>query len=611
MTRVKRKVKEVNYVESSASDDDLSSDNERPSPFRPRKRPAALSERPMKEIKKTSTDRVLSDAEASEGTSTTDEQRKESLQLAKNSCDSSAALEVYKAPTAEELVQTRSLIQQEEAQLDKLKIRHSDLLVQLQIIEQQQTLLSKSIEWRRSSISPFHSLPHDILAMIFQSSEDVSPWVWMSMNRMTRAVAMQTRSLWSKILITTDPSLSWSWSRNRWSFGRERCNTVLRLQRALARSAGGKVDIKLFIPYRNGTWLNTKDKAIVNDLITTLETAQFRISSLDLYDNQSSIIESLSLSKFTFSALEYVSLTTKMVSVFQRIQETATALRSLQLGIIPGEKLVWKMRTDNIITIMNLRTSPGNWGETIGPGIYEVISLAKNLSYLILHDTIILETVSKSTLVLPSLEHLVIDNCTLRIGLELPRLEILELSRSRVGVSGQDLVMPCLKELKLQRASEIVKGIKAPKLESLDMQTDVNSFIQLVECSIKKGYMAPRVLTLCVDNSRVDEDDFLTALDSIHSLRDLAFHGTGLRKKFFDWFAGASLASKSKSPRRTPICTQLQRFRLDGTYAGNKNTGKAMSKWLHQAVKVRQNAQYPLDEILFKESLDHEWERLS
>lgn len=527
----------------------------------------------------------------------------------------SPALEVYQAPTAEQVSQTHNLIQIEETELEDLNKKHADLLTQLKAVEQEQTRVSESIARRRSSLSRFHSLPHDVLAVIFQSSEDVSPWVWMSLNRMSRAVAMQTRSLWSKLLVSNDADPSrWAPQKTRWASGRERCNTVPRLERALARSAGGKIDVKLDLLSYRDTWITPRRQTQASELITTLQTAQSRIHSLDFSGNSPPTIEALDMSSWNLPNLETAILTTKMTTIAKRIQNTATKLQSLGLDIYPEEKLDWELPPKSLITTMKLRVMSGGRAlrENVGPNISSILSSTKQLTHLTLHDTEILEMLPKSTLVLPSLQHLVLRDCTFGIRLSLPRLETFDLARTRFMLDGKNLALPSLKSLKLwYMPSDFCEVINASMLESLDICGYASVFIQLVESSMKKGYMIPPVLKLEAHKVRSNEDDFLTALDSIESLQDLTLHGTGLGKKFFDSFAGANVASKTQIIRRTPICTSLRRFSLNLEDVGNVSTEKAMTKWVYQAVKVRQRSEYPLDEILFKGGRNEEWTPLS
>ena len=157
---------------------------------------------------------------------------------------------------------------------------------------------SDSLSWKccrafdSCTVVGIRRVPMDVLAEIFlfylASEPSCSPWTLTAVSRTFRVTAFSTPRLWGHIKITTKKYF------RRWIDGSEQCNTLRRLQRALARAAAAPLDI--IVNLRTEPAMHYKQQKRATKLLRTLFRTSSRWASL--------IIDDLSMHDFDFRWIE-------------------------------------------------------------------------------------------------------------------------------------------------------------------------------------------------------------------------------------------------------------------------------------------------------------------
>ena len=206
-------------------------------------------------------------------------------------------------PSSLEIAQANARIADQEVKLAELNAKLDELARDTLLLTRKRDAAVQAVRNERSFIAGkclsrnccrvmnsctfvvVRKVPTDVLEEIFlfylASGPSCSPWTLTTVSRTFRVTAFSTPRLWGRITITTEEY------SHRWMYGSEQCNTLPRLQRALARAAAAPLDIIVNLkiePYMD----SKKEKELLWTLFRTssrwvsLETKDISIRHLDL-----------------------------------------------------------------------------------------------------------------------------------------------------------------------------------------------------------------------------------------------------------------------------------------------------------------------------------------
>ena len=184
----------------------------------------------------------------------------------------------------------------------------------------------------------------DILAEIFlfclASRRSCSPWKLATVSRTFRITVLSTPRLWSRIEVCTVPSHPWIWDGQG-----QHCNTLLQLQRALARAAATPLDITVNL-YK-ASEMDSEQEKLVTELFRTLFSTSSRWVSLNIPDVLWHNFDHILLEKDYGSLESFVaSLGTprRLIQAIDRSAPNLTVLSAKRLQIKEFVGLSWWSR---------------------------------------------------------------------------------------------------------------------------------------------------------------------------------------------------------------------------------------------------------------------------
>ncbi|KIM23474.1 hypothetical protein M408DRAFT_27820 [Serendipita vermifera MAFF 305830] len=187
-----------------------------------------------------------------------------------------------------------------------------------------------------SKIAPIHRIPPEILSIVFNihTQENLkSPWVLMQVSRAWRAVALLTKSLWSRILLA--PTSWYQQPDYRYLYsGREVCTNELHLCLALKRAGSYTLDLKIVAKDRfgqspeSGTRANTI-KAHLCNLLKVLQSQKDipRLRSLTLDTESMFTFPQGSFKNFPFHEIQAVEIDFGYQEIADKISTETKNLR--------------------------------------------------------------------------------------------------------------------------------------------------------------------------------------------------------------------------------------------------------------------------------------------
>ncbi|CAG7850334.1 SubName: Full=Uncharacterized protein {ECO:0000313/EMBL:CCA73879.1} [Serendipita indica DSM 11827] len=527
---------------------------------------------------------------------------------------------VDRGPSEEELAEARREIKSGETKLAKLAAKHAKLSAQLKEIEEEQEQVKEEIAYHQSIATKMRRFPHEVLSLIFEQcievDENFSPWTLMQVSRAWRSVAMHTRPLWSRIVVLLENRDAVPRKGNRREDGGEICDTVARLQRALARSAGGPLKVAIR-GYGYAQTFYGDSKQTVLAMLNALKMVHDRIESLETTGAVGSWMEELPFDDWTFMGLRTAKVNLSLKKLNERIQQTAPNLRSLELPS-GAEESNWDLSRHRVeeLNISSTGTYPSDAAER-GKRILDIVNKASiHLTSLDLQNTVISSANREPALIFPNLRSLVLQGVHFHRKLSVPHLETLKMSEwTKLEDDATPLDVPSLRLLSITRCMRGSCGkIMAPKVQEVELacittngRARPKDFIQEF---LEEGNMAPTVLTLRGCDTTDMGKEYAKVLDTITTLEDLSFSEMSLSKEFFEGLAGITLATKVPAARKKPICPQLRKFHISLVGVGHVGSERAMQKWASKAVKARARRGYALEEALIQDPKESTWSSL-
>ncbi|CCA73878.1 hypothetical protein PIIN_07831 [Serendipita indica DSM 11827] len=529
-------------------------------------------------------------------------------------------------PSDQEVAKARIATRDGESKLIRLNTRRERILSQLEDIENERMMVENELVVPRSIVTRLRDIPQEVLSMIFEActeDPDFSPWTVMQINRKWRSVALHTRSLWSKICIFNDRSHHFMRkSRSaRQDAGYELCDSLSRLQLAVARSAGGPLDIILdVLGYDTSIrWYNPDQKRRTIELITCLKSVEGRIRTLDLRESNCRLVDDLPFEDISLPFLESAMVHGRMKELLKRIWTTAPNLRRLSYSLDRNTELNLNLPAGNRIT--DLRIHGGNHTRSdkmeVSEHLAQAIISAECLTHLTLNGLFIYAPSRQTTLFHPELRHLKLVNVQLWRILELPLLESLDMGFCTTFESdARTLILPSLLSLTLDQIVNYHNAkINAPMLQELTINGRSSSpqltvFLDLAEMCLRTGHALLRKLVLHDCDMKTWVRQCIDTLDGFPQLEELILSKTILTKSFFDAFAGGILGTKFEPYRKPPICVALKTFRVSLIDIPHRSTDKAMRKWIPKALKARARRGYPLEMASMRENDTEGWKSL-
>ncbi|KAG8818043.1 hypothetical protein FRC17_010983 [Serendipita sp. 399] len=457
--------------------------------------------------------------------------------------------------------------------------------------------------------------PDELLSIIFESYAGIfgNPWALMQVCRRWRHVATHTRRIWSGILISYKmpfDSQSPFPCANRRHLGYEICNTAQRLSSALARAAGGPLDIcfklNFFVVWLGGPPADAEAEAFFRECVDLLRSSQayLRIRLLETYSAPASWIDSLGFDTFEFLALEAASVGLFAPGLCRQIQLTAKQIHTLEIHQELGRDFSWNLQM--FPDLRSLRV----WGEASSrdDGAQELHRVLRDGTHLTDLSLSTLDVSGDGPLSFPSLQTFKLDDVQFGCRVNLPNLRSLEMSSPSILSTGMESInLPSLIFLELYGyAPNHNDRIRAPTLNVLRLYSrQVEGVPHLqgrLEEIIKPAFSTLRSMEL--------RGDFETStpladlLDRCVSLKKLHISSSRIKKSIFEALGGCSLPQKPGSALlKAPIITSLKTFHVDLRYIKAAPTRAASAKWARMAVRARRRGGYPLNGALI-EALD-------
>ncbi|KAG8756290.1 hypothetical protein FRC14_003192 [Serendipita sp. 396] len=478
--------------------------------------------------------------------------------------------------------------------------------------EEIQEKLKRDIHVNRASSFNLCTVPDDILSVIFEFYVDeLSPWTLMWVCRQWRAAAIQTRRIWSKILLTKTPRRADDWN-DRWQGG-EVCYSLPTLQNALKRAGGAPLDISISTPHST---TNAPLDPLSSQLIDLLrvEGAYHRIQTFDTKYCSLEWSKTAKFEGFEFPALQEAYLSSGAFDVNKCILKTASRLRSLSIFKLIPDEFDWDLSSMHNLEELSIYI---HYFPPCGPELIQLIDSVPRLTTLHLNHVSIPGFQGSTSLSIPSLLVLVLSRTGIRCRMDLPNLVTLSVKISTIASSEADpLVLPCLQYLNVDYFTvEQDLYIHASALETLALtlsschpKLDPSSSMEkLLKNAILPGQMSPCsfVLSAPIVNAQLLSD----VLTYMPQLKNWEFDGMiASSKSFFDKFAGRSLGGKSShATKKVPLCPSLEyvRIRVE-TPSDSKDTSseEAMVKWYKKTIQVRKTGQHAIKTALI-------WDKVS
>lgn len=265
-------------------------------------------------------------------------------------------------PSATEIEHTRLQIQQDQR---KIKSLEDDLEAARQLmtkLDENIKSLNQGIDNKRAFIAPIRSLPFEVLGEVMKCcAVNQSPWLLTSICRTWRQCALGTPRLWSQVVVTNPLSQNVvnRSVQNRWRNGEgEVCNTVARLERALARAGVTPLDITIDITMTYGSWgtktnLTTKPILEMLRLLSGERMRQWRAFTIKRAQwDQALRFEGALVNLESISILQNPSQDHDgLRNLLDIVDETATHLKDLTLPISYRGNLSDKNWWDSLTTL--------------------------------------------------------------------------------------------------------------------------------------------------------------------------------------------------------------------------------------------------------------------
>ncbi|KAG8816069.1 hypothetical protein FRC17_000474 [Serendipita sp. 399] len=504
---------------------------------------------------------------------------------------------VMRTPTTVDVERARQNLKEGFAALETIESRIEKMRTELADLERQRDKLKEDIRLNSSISTTLRTIPYEVLSTIFElylEGYASSPWTLMGVCRQWRATAIQTKKLWSRILISNPSEYRHG---SRWKCG-EICSSPELLQRALDRAGGAKLDVSL---QYNHSYPRLDDRGFY-DQVRSLQAndAHRRIRSLNTQACSAQWMRQAKFDGLELPALESAYLTTASRDIKEHIFKTTLRLRFLSLTHISGDKFDWDLSSMCHLEELNLAAQGSYSFHTSNSceAVQMILSVPR-LTRLQLKRITISTGIPLST---PSLSSLDLDSTTIQCGVTLPNLQTLTMGYSMIVNNEADpLVLPSLKHLVIKSCREDDHlYIQAPVLESLELDfSGMASVERILQNSILVGQMSPIVFRL--DTKNIPAELLSTLLTNMPRLGDFGFKGTiASPKSFFDKLAGRSLgAGKGRSTKFEPLCPSLKSIRLNshGSYYRRKRYDvKATERWYLEAIQARNKGKYPIRE---------------
>ncbi|KAG8816200.1 hypothetical protein FRC17_000407, partial [Serendipita sp. 399] len=467
-------------------------------------------------------------------------------------------------------------------------------------------VLAENLQKKWSGLRRF---PDEVFSIIFELyvEDSENPWTLMHVCSQWRTAALHTRRIWSKIMLTHAPHVDGSSRRH---LGSEVCHTETLLRNALARAAGGPLDIRLFVGHHNGLLSRPFYSDISCKLIDPLraDKAYLRIRRLEATLTDFKWLRHLTFDGFEFPSLESAVLHTVPCDLNERVLKTASRLRSLRLNQNVLCPVDWDLSKLKYLT--DFRLDMG-W-MSFGDGGFKTISSIPNLVNLYLSAARINRC---KTLSIPTLKNLTLDCSHIIDDLELPQLQNLIMHNSSISATaGHPLALPSLTMLGINSCGMGDHFYIVPALQTLSISQDfgggLRQFEQFMENVIKPEYISPRILRLHGIN--VASKLLVQFLAKLPQLEELEIGGEiQLSKPFFEALSGCRFHSTGTSEHEEPLCTQLKTLRISFNGISNETTYFDMLKWSHVAVRARAKGEYPFEQVFIKDRYSNRWNTTS
>jgi hypothetical protein len=147
-------------------------------------------------------------------------------------------------PTASDILETEALIRAQTEEMAAIDAEYKAMKRKLDLFGAKRNAMMQELLKKKASVARIRALPQEVLGLVFIFYTDDtshSPWTLMQVNRVWRATALSTRSIWGKITLTSPAWQKYGASRTK--DGRELCGTKEQLDRALRRAGKTALDI--------------------------------------------------------------------------------------------------------------------------------------------------------------------------------------------------------------------------------------------------------------------------------------------------------------------------------------------------------------------------------
>ncbi|KAG8789918.1 hypothetical protein FRC15_000110 [Serendipita sp. 397] len=466
----------------------------------------------------------------------------------------------------------------------------------------------EDIKLKKCSIPKVQLIPQEVLSIIFEfymSNGFQNPWLLMQICRQWRIAATHTRSIWSKIMVTSSRQRA---AERRTFDGYEFCHTTALLRDALARTGQGPIDLRCNF---NRTFRQQGSRNFAQRMFDVLRAtgAHHRIRSLKIGDphlNNINDLEVVDLSGFQLFALKKVDLAWSSPGLNECIQKTAHRLEDLSFTTCYEDtRYDWDLSRQVALSDLLFYSSV----EALGQVGAQMISSAPNLVNLSL-ISIKVEHPTDEPVSIPTLRLLHLNSTDIGCKVVFPNLEVLCIRNSTLSTSAdQPLILPCLIWLELSQITvNRCSHIHARSLQNLIVNPFTRSepiMERLFEIGILPGYLVTQ--SICLRSASVDSVVLADILDQMLGLVRLHLTDLALDNGFFERLAGHSLDSTSISDPTKPICTSLEAILVDTSKLSEPVTKQEMVKWFGKAMESRAQGQFPLKKAQMKEQCDDKW----
>ncbi|KAG8810108.1 hypothetical protein FRC17_003088 [Serendipita sp. 399] len=506
---------------------------------------------------------------------------------------------VIRSPTSSDVEVARYNVKEGVEALANLELELEQARAGVVELEKRRERLKEDIHVNRSISSNLRTIPDEVLSVIFEFYVDTpyspGPWRLMAVCRQWRAAAIQTRRIWSKILIKVGYNphhLSSRWNE------REICYTPALLQEALDRAGGAQLDIKIDINGSGGRELNP----FIDQL--RAKRAYLRMHALHTQRCSVSQLKKANFEGFEFPILERAYLTAAAVDIHERIKKMAPRLRCLELHKLHEGQLDWDL--SSMHQLEDLLIYGGYRKHHCGVEAILMISSAPRLTTLQLMGITIPSSPGQE---IPTLLTLHLEDATINCKLDLPGLRTLIMLHSKVANDKtHPFTLPSLMTLKIDSATlgdDLC--IHAPALESLELglRDSTTGYQPVIDRvfgpSVFMGEISPHCFRLHADSIKAQE--LVTVLTHMPHLEKWTFEGTITSpKSFFDKLAGRSLGgTTNRATSRVPLCPSMTTILFDIRSRHSVNAANVKQLY-EETIRVRRGGRYSIKNAFFKES---------